>query len=82
MPWSSGDNEVLIFKLKENHIAGCNTAGRYSIDSSNKKYKATLSAIIAAFHAQTNVTVTYLPTCDYWHNSADVNHICVGDINC
>ena len=87
IPYSSTVKEILLFKLEGNVYdpvggEGCNTSGRFGIDSTNLKYKATLSAIIAAFHAQSTVTVHYLDTCDAFGNSADVKYICVGTINC
>lgn len=82
VPYSKDSAEVMIFKLQGNVVAGCNTAGRFVISSADKKYKATVSAVMAAFFANKPVTVEYLPSCNVISNSADVAHICVGTINC
>jgi hypothetical protein len=82
IPYSSGEKEILIFKLANSATGGCNTTQRFAIDSNDKKYKATLSAILAAFHSKTTVAVDYLPSCNAWGNSADIRYICVGNINC
>jgi hypothetical protein len=82
IPYSSGDKRILIFKLDGNVTGGCNTTGRFAIDDTSPRYEATLSAVLASYHAQTKVRVNYFPTCNAWGNSADINFICVGDINC
>ncbi|WP_419811821.1 hypothetical protein [Bacterioplanoides sp.] len=82
IPYSSGDHEILIFKLDNNRTGGCNTTERFAIDSSSKKYTATLSSVLAAFHSKTSIVVEYKNSCNYLGNSADVNFICVGSINC
>ncbi len=82
IPYSNGHKEIIIFKLNNNVAEGCNTTGRFAMDSNSPRYKATLSAIIAAFHSQTKVRVKYTPTCDSWGNSADAELICVGNIDC
>lgn len=82
VPYSKDSTEVLIFKLQGNVTSGCNTAGRFAISGSDKKYQATVSAVMASFYANRPITVEYLPTCDAISNSADVAHICVGSINC
>jgi hypothetical protein len=82
IPYSTGTKEILIFKLKDNISGGCNTTGRFAIDSTSVRYKATLSAVIASYHAQTPIKVEYKQTCNSWGNSADISFICVGDISC
>jgi len=82
IPYSSEDEKVLIFKLEGNVEGGCNTTGRFAIGDSSPRYEATLSAVLASYHAQTKVRVRYLPTCEYWANSSDISYICVGNINC
>ena len=82
LPYSSGDKKIIIFKLVNNVSEGCNVTGRFAMDDSSPRYQATLSSVIAAFHAQSTVNVNYLNTCNAWSNSADVNYICVGNINC
>lgn len=82
IPVSSGGKETLIFKLKDNVVEGCNSTGRFAISEDNLRYRATFSAVVAAFHAQTPVEVKYFSSCNAWSNSADVNFVCIGDINC
>ena len=82
VPYSDGDREILIFKITNNVSEGCNATGRFAIDNTSLRYKSTLSAIIAAFHSKEEISVEYLSSCNAWVNSADVNFICVGDINC
>ncbi len=82
IPYSSDDKEIIIFKLQNNVVEGCNTTGRFAMDSRSPRYKATVAAIISAFHSQTPIVVKYLPTCYSWSNSADVAFVCVGNINC
>lgn len=82
IPYSSGSKTIMIFKLKNNVVNGCNTTGRFAIASTSPRFKATEAAVLAAFHSKTPVRVAYLNSCNAWGNSADVNYICVGDINC
>ena len=74
--------EILIFKLENNPSSGCNASGRYAIDSSSPHFKATQAAIIAAFHAQTDVFVVFTESCNTWVNAWDVAYVCTGTINC
>ncbi|MGF1708952.1 hypothetical protein [Enterovibrio baiacu] len=82
IPYSEGLKEIIIFKLNENPIGGCNTTGRFAMDSNSPRYKASVTAIISAFHSKTPVRVNYLSTCNSWVNSADASFICIGSINC
>ena len=82
VPYSVGDKELIIFKLKDNVIKGCNVTGRFSIDDSSQRYKSTLTAIMSAYHAKSTIKVNYSESCNAWSNSFDANYICVGDINC
>lgn len=82
VPFSSGDKEVLLFKLDSSAPSGCNVSGRFAMDNSSPRFKLTSSAVIAAFHSQSTVKVNYLSSCNVWSKTADVNFICVGDINC
>jgi len=82
LPISSGDTEVLLVKIGGGTTAGCNTSARFAIDSNSKRYDATFASVLAAFHAGDSIKVNYLSSCNAWHNSADINYICVGIINC
>lgn len=82
VPYSSGGKEIIIFKLENNVSSACNSTARFAMDNTLPRYKATLSAVIAAFHSQSTIKVNYLSSCNAWGNSADVNYICVGNINC
>jgi hypothetical protein len=82
LPYSRDGKEVLIFKLDNNVQEGCNDSARFAIDETSPRYKTTVSAVLAAFHSKTPITVAYLPTCNTWYNAADVNYICVGNADC
>ncbi|NOI94298.1 hypothetical protein F0232_04810 [Vibrio sp. T3Y01] len=82
IPYSVGDKEVIIFKIENNVSKGCNVTGRFAMDSSSLRYKATLSSIMSAYHSKTPIRVNYLETCNSWGNTADANFVCIGDINC
>lgn len=82
IPYSQDSRKILIFKVTGMKGQGCNTTSRFAIDSNSLKYDATVSAIMAAFHSKTPVRVRYYDTCKAWGNSADVSHLCVGDISC
>ncbi len=82
VPYSVDEKEVLIFKLENNITTTCNTTGRFAIDSTSPRYKGTFSTVLAAYYAKTPIIVYYFPTCNSWRNSADVDFICVGSVNC
>ncbi len=63
IPYSSGDKEIIVFKLKNNVVKGCKTTGRLAIDSRSLRYRATVAAVMSAFHSQTPIVVKYLPGC-------------------
>ena len=81
VPYSSGDREILFFSLDNSVSEGCNVSARFAIDNTSLIYKATLSAVIAAYHAQSSVKVNYLDSCNVWGNSADVKSVCFRTIN-
>jgi hypothetical protein len=39
IPYSSGEEEILIFKLSKISTGGCNTTQRFAIDNKNKSTK-------------------------------------------
>ena len=82
VPGTYDGKEVLIFKLEGNLSGGCNTSARYAIDSSSAHFKATQASIIAAFHAQADITVSYSQSCNLFPNAWDVGYVCTGSINC
>ncbi len=82
IPYEMNGKEVLIFKLENNPSGGCNGTARFAIDSSSLKYKGGVAAIMAAFHAQSQVTVLYTQSCSSFSNAWDVQAICVGNIPC
>lgn len=82
LPYASGSREMIIFKMDNSPVSGCNVTGRFAIDGTSPHYKATVAAIIAAFHAQTDVAVAYTQSCNVWSNSWDVNYVCTGSANC
>ncbi|GAB6262567.1 hypothetical protein [Photobacterium sp. 53610] len=82
IPYSHEQKEIIIFQLNNNVAQGCNTTGRFAMDSTSPRYPATLSAVLAAYHSKSPIRVNYLDTCNAWGNSADVDYICVGDVAC
>lgn len=73
---------VLLVKLDSSSVEGCNTSGRFAISSTDTRYKATLAAVMAAYHAQSPVKVVYNQTCTAWSNSYDMSYVCVGGVGC
>ncbi|KDM93464.1 hypothetical protein [Photobacterium galatheae] len=82
IPYSNANKEIIIFQLENNVAQGCNVTGRFAMDNTSPRYQATLSAVLAAYHAKSRIRVNYLDTCNAWGNSADVSFICVGDVGC
>lgn len=78
MPFSSGDAEILIFRIENATASGCNTTARYTITSDNKRYKGTFATILAAYHAGTSVRVWGAGTCNNYGDSEDVAFVCDG----
>jgi hypothetical protein len=82
IPYEFEGKEVFVLQLEGNVSGGCNTTGRFAIDSSQLKFKATRAAVMAAFHSQTPVTVFYNQTCNSFVNTWDVRWVCVGNLPC
>ena len=83
-PSTSGGNPEFVV-LSVETITGtppCNTTARFSISSTDPKYKTVVAGIIAAFHAGTPVRVFGLGTCNVWSNAEDVTYICFGNVAC
>jgi hypothetical protein len=81
-PGTANGKYLVVFKLVGQATSGCNTTARFAINSDSLHFQGALSAIVAAFHSQTPVTVSYEATCNKLDNAFDVNFVCVGDINC
>lgn len=81
VPYDANGKEMIFFQLQGNVSGGCNTTARFVIDSSSLKFRGTVAAIIAAYHAQADVTVIHQQSCSSWSNSWDAQAICVGNIN-
>jgi hypothetical protein len=64
IPFDAGGKQVFILQLQGNVSGGCNTTGRFAIDSSLRRFKSAQAAVMAAFHTQTQVTVSYAQTCN------------------
>ena len=74
--------ETFVFRLEGTASGGCNSTGRYALDSLAPNYKTTVASIIAAYHAQADVFVNYSQSCNTFPNAWDANYICVGTISC
>lgn len=83
-PYTKASGEKLFFikvESKENSPS-CNTTNRFVISDSNSSFNTTVSALLAAYHAKTSVTVKGGDSCSYWSNSEDISYVCFGDIAC
>jgi hypothetical protein len=78
----SGNVPTLVIKLDSGEVVGCNTTGRYAIASTDPRYKATVAGVMAAYHAQSPVKISYGEACDAWPNSYNLQFVCVGDVSC
>lgn len=82
VPYESGANKVLIFQIQGMPSGGCNTTGRLAISSANPKFNGTQAAIMAAYHTQSDVQVSYSQVCNSFYNAWDANFVCVGNMPC
>ncbi len=82
VPYTKGGKEVFLFKFQGNNTGGCNSSGRFAMDSTSLHFKATYAAILAAFNSQSDVFVAYSQSCNAWSNAWDVTYVCTGAINC
>jgi hypothetical protein len=86
MPFSSGTTEMFFIKMEIIQNApqtpACNTTERFTMTSTNTRYKQTFAAILSAYHAESPVRVYGAGTCNNWSNAEDIAYICVGDISC
>lgn len=83
-PYTKGSGEKLFFirvESKENSPS-CNTTNRFALSNTDPSFNATLSALLAAYHAKTEVVVKGKDSCSYWSNSEDIDYVCFGDIAC
>ena len=82
IPFSHQGKKIIFIKLEDSIENGCNTTGRFAMNDYNPRYEGTAAAAMAAYHSQEEVKVVYGPTCNTWFNSADIQYICIGDIDC
>jgi hypothetical protein len=82
IPSDISGKEVFLLQIEGNVTGGCNVTGRFAIDSTQLKFKATRAAIIVAFHTQTALTVAYEQTCNSYPNAWDISWVCVGPLPC
>lgn len=82
IPYSNAGKEVFFVKITNSSTSGCNTTGRFAIDDDSERFDVTRSAVIAAYHAQTPVTIVFKASCDTWSNATDINYMCFGNIPC
>ena len=80
--YTSATTPMLFVRLENGPLGGCNTTGRFVMDGNTPKYKATLAAVMAAFHTQTPIKVHYTTTCNTWRYDWDLQFARVGDIQC
>ena len=84
IPYARGGVEYLFIQLDHTRAdrLDCNSTNRYVITDKSDNYRSTLSAVMAAFHAQSPVKVQHLGHCDDFGNSESMSYLCVGDIPC
>lgn len=83
IPYSSGNEEMFfIYMSNFTDKVTCNTTSRFTMKSSNPKFKATQAAVLAAYFAKTDVHAKGLGTCSNFSNSEDLNYLCLGISNC
>lgn len=80
IPYDAGGRQILVFQVEGNVSGGCNTTSRFAVDSNAPKFKGTQTAVMAAFHTQTDVKVLYSQTCTAHTNTWDVVAVCVGPL--
>lgn len=60
----------------------CNITSRFALSAVDKKYKAVLASIVAAYHAGTPVYIVGAGTCNVWGNAEDISYVCFGSVPC
>jgi len=82
VPYDFQGKELFFVQIEGNVAGGCNTTGRFVIDSSQPRFKSVRAAIMASFYAQLPIVVAYANTCNTYPNSWDLSYVCVGSIPC
>lgn len=83
IPFSSGSEEVFFIKVENlSNSPDCNNSSRFTMKSSDPKFKATQAAVLAALMSGMEVRATGLGTCNHFSNSEDLQYICLGNIPC
>lgn len=81
LPYSCSPAECFFVQSTTNSgLPSCNTSGRFVISVSDPKYKTVVATLLAAYHAQTPVTLYGAGTCSTWSNAEDLAYVCVGDM--
>lgn len=83
IPYNSGTEEMFFIKIE--NISGtpnCNTTSRFTMKSSDPKFKGTRAAVLAALMSGMKVRATGHGTCNNLSNSEDLRYICLGDTPC
>lgn len=76
--WSG--KELFMFKLDNSVSEGCNTTGRYAINSDSMQYESIKAAVMSAYHGGSDVLVKANDVCTAISNSYDVYGVRVGDM--
>ncbi|UTW46438.1 hypothetical protein KFE80_06045 [bacterium SCSIO 12696] len=76
--WSG--KEIFLFKLDSSVSEGCNTTGRYAINSDSMQYKSIQAAIMSAYHGSSDVLVRANDVCTIIGNSYDVYGVRIGNM--
>lgn len=82
VPYDFQGKELFFVQIEGSVAGGCNTTGRFVIDSSQPRFKSVRATIMASFYAQLPIVVAYANTCNTYSNSWDLLYVCVGSIPC
>lgn len=82
IPYDANGKQFFFVALQGNVTSGCNSTGRFVIDSSQLRFKGVQAAVMAAYHSGSEITVQYAPTCNTFGNTFDLVYVCVGTIAC
>lgn len=74
--------ELFIFQTEGQPTEGCNETARFAVDSNSPLYKGVQTAVIAAYHSNSDVSLSYLNSCNALGNAADIQWVCVGNLPC
>jgi hypothetical protein len=82
IPSQANGKQIFVVQLQGNVTGGCNSSARFAINSDSLSFKTTAAALMAAYHAQSDVTIFYSQSCTALGNAWDLGWACVGNVPC